>query len=223
MRPMWLLRGSLHRRALPQPALACNPPAAVLPCRGREALLALGERLNEEGLRVLAVAVKELPDVEAAFAAAADPGTPPAPTTPHASKEGGGSAGGRGTAGPSGSGSAGGSPLALAAASRRSSLTSIAAQRAVTVEHEAQLAFVGFLAFLVGAWERLSSRTKGAACLCACRTHEACASEGAWNASPPTGCVPSPLLGPSAAPTPAAGPSKGDGPPGGAGAAGEIG
>lgn len=161
-----------------------------LACHRRERgeLLALGERLNGEGLRVLAVAVRQLPDMETALSAAgtgaSEPGTPTAPLTPSAWKEASGHsghsghgmcspsspAGAAGTAGASPSwlatssarfgashsvglsGSGGGSsPLAHVAASRRSSMTSIATQRAVSLEDEQDLIFVGFLAFLVGA------------------------------------------------------------------------
>lgn len=168
------------------PSLGCQPPS--MHCchtrRAREELLALGERLNQEGLRVLAVAVRELPDLETALSAAgtgtgtgaSPPGTPLAPLTPSAPKEASrhgvhsghimhsvaspstppGAAGGGGSmlgdASPSGlqGASGGGSPLAFAAASRRSSMTSIATQRAVSVDDEQDLIFVGFLAFLVG-------------------------------------------------------------------------
>lgn len=135
---------------------------------------------------MLAVAVRQLPDMETALSAAgtgaSEPSTPTAPLTPSARKEASGHsghgmggpgspAGAAGAAGASlsrlatsparfgssqgagglSSSGGGGSPLAHVAASRRSSMTSIATQRAVSLEDEQDLIFVGFLAFLVGA------------------------------------------------------------------------
>ena len=60
-------------------------------CRLRSELVAAGERLNADGLRVLAVAIRQLPSVHAALAVAGiggDSSSPFAPTTPRASANG---------------------------------------------------------------------------------------------------------------------------------------
>lgn len=123
----------------------------------------MAEELNAEGLRVLGVAVRELPSAAAALrAAGGGADSPAAPGTPQASASMGRSAGAleeAQDASPRAPRSPAGGRLAASEYGSASSLASCA--HSYSTEHEADMTFVGFLAFLV----RLGLRTAGCRCM----------------------------------------------------------
>lgn len=139
-----------------------HPPALL--CRSaRQALLDLGQRLNNDGLRVLAVAVRELPSVADALAAAAvaddarsgaasGNASPHSPLLETSSPVAGGT--GKLAGGDGGEASPRSPPTPPAGRQRAASpfAGSVASLASIGVsfsaEDEADMRFVGFLAFL---------------------------------------------------------------------------
>ncbi|KAL4451583.1 hypothetical protein ABPG75_007245 [Micractinium tetrahymenae] len=164
--PLLVCKGAVEETV----GLCCSVQAGQetqpLDDRGRDELLALGERLNADGLRVLAVAVRELPSVGEALAAATAIGDGASgaasgnasPRCPgwEAGSSGAGAAAGLAGAGGSEGGEASPSapPTPLARQQRPASPHGGSAASLASLgigfsaDDEAGMCFVGFLAFL---------------------------------------------------------------------------
>ena len=140
-------------------------PSHLILCRLRGELLAAGERLNADGLRVLAVAVRQLPSVRAALAAAGFGGScssPVAPATPCVSANGASDAEAEAAAAAAAAGAAaadtsmGSAEIAAATAGDGSGdappdscPAGSPAGASYSSDQEAEMTLIGFLAFLV--------------------------------------------------------------------------
>jgi hypothetical protein len=121
-------------------------------CRLRGELLRVGQQLNEDGLRVLAVAVRQLPSAEEALQAAAETGSAaahdPTPAGPAAAPGGDSLEGGQREAAAIGDGSPRSTAMGHMASWRSSGASTASGAPGWSVEDERGMTFVGFLAFL---------------------------------------------------------------------------